>query len=82
MEKQVTINAITYTVREAKIRDMMQFMNLISEDPRKFQLELAKASVCTPDGQLLGDALLDLGIKAYSDLVGPVMEANGFLTQN
>jgi len=82
MEKQVTVNGVGYLVKEAKVRDMMQFMSLLSEDPQKFQIELAKASVCKKDGTPLGDALLDLGIKAYSELIGPVMESNGFLGQS
>jgi hypothetical protein len=76
----VTSMGDEFQVREATMRTMLQHMKLMSEDTAAFQLELAKASIYK-DGQPLGDAVLDLGLKNYSELAVEVMEVNGFFVK-
>ena len=76
----VTSMGDEFQVREATMRTMLQHMKLMSEDTAAFQLELVKASIYK-DGQPLGDAVLDLGIKVYGELSVASMEVNGFFVK-
>lgn len=75
---QVTINDKLYTVREARVGDVLQHMHLITENPSEFQRYVAQASVMHEDGTPMGDRLMDIGLSDYLALVPAVMEACGF----
>ena len=75
---QVTISGRTFEVREAMIGAVIDHMQLLSENPSKFQQLLAQASVYE-NGVLLGESLMQsVSVKGYIELISAVMRVNGF----
>jgi hypothetical protein len=71
-------NGDVYESVEAKISQVMPFINLMANDTQKFQVELAKVSIIAADGQPIGERLMDVGIKDFMTLATAAMHANGF----
>ncbi|MFZ9372061.1 MAG: hypothetical protein ACO25M_09340 [Limnohabitans sp.] len=80
--KQVDVDGVSYTVREAKMGDMLEHLKLMAEDTQRFQVELMKASVLGEDGQPLGGRISDLSLQAYIKLSPAVMQVNGFASDD
>jgi hypothetical protein len=66
-----------YEIRELKIGQLLPIMDLISSDPKKFQMEMVKASLYK-DGVAIGEAALDLPVSEYMKLAIEVMEKHNF----
>ena len=65
-----------FEVRELTVGALLPIMDLMSSDPQKFQLELAKACIFK-DGEKLGEKVLELGLGDYVSLMSVVMEVSG-----
>ena len=72
-----TKELLGYTVSEPSVGTIFPLMKIMESDPQKFQLELAKVSILK-DGKALGDAVNNLGISEYMQLMNAVMEVSGF----
>ena len=72
-----TKELLGYTVAEPTVGKLFPIMKLLDTDPQQFQLELAKASIMK-DGQPIGDAINDLGIREYMELMKAVLSVSGF----
>jgi len=68
---------MSYKIKELTIGQMLPIMDLISTDPKKFQMEMVKLSVYK-DGVALGEAALDLPVSEYMKLAVDVMEKHNF----
>ena len=66
-----------YEIKELTIGAMLPIMDLISIDPKKFQLEMVKAAVFK-DGVAIGDKALELPVSEYMKLAVQVMEKHNF----
>jgi len=65
-----------YEIHEPTVGVMMPLMDMMNEEPSKFQLELAKSCIYK-DGKPIGDALLEMGMADYMKLILEVMAISG-----
>lgn len=72
-----TLTVGDYIVKEPTVGVMMPLLDKMSEDPKGFQMELAKACV-TIGGQPIGDGIHALPISTYIQLQEAVMSVAGF----
>jgi hypothetical protein len=73
-EKRIEIDGTVYTVREPRMRDVLA----IFEGPENDRaVGLMKVSVYNGGADPLGDAVLDLGFRAYNQLQSAVAEVYG-----
>ena len=76
-KKKVKIGADEYEVREVTISQMLPILPKFGTDEQQqAQVELLKACVYK-DGELLGDKVDSLGIRAFMLLVPAVLEVCG-----
>ena len=68
---------MSYKIKELTIGQMLPIMDLISTDPKKFQMEMVKLSVYK-DGVALGEAAMDLPVSEYLKLAADAMAAHDF----
>ena len=74
--KQVIVNDVAYVIKEPTVGVLFPIMDYMETDPKKFQMELAKASI-ELDGAPIGDRLLDLGLGEYLKLITEVISLSG-----
>ena len=74
--KQVIVNDVAYVIKEPTVGTLFPIMDYMETDPKKFQMELAKASI-ELDGAPIGDRLLDLGLGEYLKLITEVISLSG-----
>ncbi len=74
--KSIVVENVTYDVREPTVGVMFPIMDLMSSDPKQFQMELIKRSVFV-NGQALGEAVNDLTLGAYIKLGEAVIDIAG-----
>ena len=66
-----------YEIKELSIGQLLPIMDLIQSDPKRFQMEMVKLSVCK-DGAPLGEAAMDLPVSEYLKLAADAMAAHDF----
>ena len=72
-----TVKVGEYVVKEPTVGIMMPLLDKMAEDPKGFQLELAKACVTLHETPI-GDGLNNLPMSLYIQLQEAVMEVAGF----
>ena len=72
--KQIVIGTRTLSVVEQSMRVMLP---LLEGDQRRVTVELAKVCVFE-DGELLGDAVLDLGMRDFNRIMAAIKDVHGF----
>lgn len=76
-EKQVSVDGDEFTIREISIGEMMPIMSRLGgDDSEQAQLDMMKLCVIV-NGQPIGDAISELGIRTYLELMSDVLEVNG-----
>ena len=73
-EKAIEIDGKAYSVRE---RTMREVLPVLEGDPKQRGLGLMKISVYNGGAEPLGDAVLDLGFREYSQLQHAVTDVYG-----
>ena len=77
-EKEVTVGKEKFTLVEIKVRDMMSIMPRLGDEAQASEATMDLMKLCVfQDGHPLGDALEEMGLSTYMELVDPVMEVNG-----
>lgn len=74
--KELVLNDITYTIKEPTVGVLFPIMDLMEENPKEFQMQLAKASISV-NGAPIGDGIFDLGLGDYLKLIQAVVELSG-----
>jgi hypothetical protein len=74
--KELVLNGVTYTIKEPTVGVLFPIMDLMEENPKEFQMQLAKASISV-NGTSIGDGILELGLGDYLKLIQAVVEISG-----
>jgi hypothetical protein len=74
--KLVTIDEVSYEIKEPTVGVLFPIMDLMEKDPKAFQIGLVKSCVYI-DGQSIGEGVNDLGLGTYIKLMQTVLEVSG-----
>ena len=77
--KEVKIGDEKYTVKEISMGDMLPIMPRLqgsAEEQQNAQFDMMKKCIFL-DNKAVGDALMQLGVRAYMQLTHAVLEVNG-----
>lgn len=74
--KTIVVDGVTYEAKEPSVGVIFPIMDLMSSDPKQFQMELIKRSVFV-NGQALGEAVNDLTLGAYIKIGEAVIDIAG-----
>jgi len=76
--KTLKIGKDVYTIKEIVMKDMLPILPRLAEPETQAaaQLEIMKHSVIL-NGELLGDMVLEMGLKTYMKIMPLVLEVNG-----
>jgi hypothetical protein len=74
--KLVTIDEVSYEIKEPTVGVLFPIMDLMEKDPKAFQIGLVKNCVYV-NGAVLGEAVNDLGLGTYIKLMQTVLDVSG-----
>jgi hypothetical protein len=74
--KLVTIDEVSYEIKEPTVGVLFPIMDLMEKDPKAFQLGLVKTCVSV-NGAPIGEGINDVGLKTYIKLMQEVLEVAG-----
>lgn len=74
--KLVTIDEVSYEIKEPTVGVLFPIMDLMEKDPKAFQIGLVKSCVFV-NGAPIGEGINDLGLGTYIKLMQDVLEVSG-----